>query len=235
MNAKADHFIAQARERFALDDYYGAIHLLEEVLGNGHAFADVHHLLGLSRSFLGQHERAVSHYDRALEINPGYFEALIHRGMALIELGRDEEAQESFRRAANQNIDSPSGLPGHVAAALANEHARLGEAYVEAGAMRGAVEQYRRAVELGPNFPDLRYRLARLLLECGEALAAREELERVVRDRPQFIDALASLGLARYLSGDAAGAHGVWTACLAQRPKDARVAAYLAMLERAAG
>ena len=45
---------------------------------------------------------------------------------------------------------------------------------------------------------------------------------------------LASLGLARYLSGDAAGAQQVWRECLLTRPKNARVEAYLAMLERAA-
>ena len=42
----------------------------------------------------------------------------------------------------------------------------------------------------------------------------------------------ASLGLARYLSGDAAGAQQVWHDCLLARPKNARVEAYLAMLER---
>jgi hypothetical protein len=54
----------------------------------------------------------------------------------------------------------------------------------------------------------------------------------VVQDRPNFLDALASLGLARYLSGDVAGAEQVWRECLLERPKNARVEAYLAMLER---
>ena len=56
----------------------------------------------------------------------------------------------------------------------------------------------------------------------------------MVADRPNFVDALASLGLARYLSGDIAGAQQVWHDCLLARPKNARVEAYLAMLERAA-
>ena len=99
-------------------------------------------------------------------------------------------------------------------------------------AIEQAIEQFYRAVELGPGFADIRYRLARTLLESGDALAAREELERVVQDRPNFLDALASLGLARYLSGDVAGAEQVWRECLLERPKNARVEAYLAMLER---
>ena len=46
-------------------------------------------------------------------------------------------------------------------------------------------------------------------------------------------EAEAALGLAHYLSGDAGGARSVWEACLARRPENARVDAYLAMLSRA--
>src|SRR2546422_8011424 len=50
MDVSAEHMVEQARERFQLQDYYGAIHLLEEVVAAGRAFADAHHVLGLSRS-----------------------------------------------------------------------------------------------------------------------------------------------------------------------------------------
>jgi tetratricopeptide (TPR) repeat protein len=95
------------------------------------------------------------------------------------------------------------------------------------------VEQYQRALELGPTFVDLRYRMARLLLESGRSLEAREALEEVLRLRPNFLDALAALGLAHFLSGDALGARDIWKACLSRRPENARVEAYLAMLGRA--
>ena len=108
----------------------------------------------------------------------------------------------------------------------------MAEAYAELGALEPAIEQLTIATRLGPKFPDLRYRLARLMLEAGQTLEAREELELVVRTRPNFLDALALLGLARYLSGDASGAEEVWRDCLTRRPEDARVEAYLAMLSR---
>ena len=75
--------------------------------------------------------------------------------------------------------------------------------------------------------------MARLLIEAGRPLEAREALEEVLRARPSFIDAEAALGLARYLSGDAAGAREVWQGCRERRPENARVDAYLAMLDRA--
>ena len=234
MRVSDDPLSNQARERVALQDYDGAVHLLQELVDAGRSFADCHHLLGLCYAMLGQPQRALDHFGRALELNPRYIEAHIHRGILLNDLGRTEDAAEAFRRAADQNQRHASGFPAHVAANLANHHALLGAAYAEAGALPLAVEQYRRAVALGPAFADIRYRLARVLLEMGDVLTAREELERVVADRPNFVDALASLGLARYLSGDAAGAQQVWRECLLTRPKNARVEAYLAMLERAA-
>jgi tetratricopeptide (TPR) repeat protein len=224
--------LARARERFAVQDYYGAVHLLEEIVDGGRAFADVHHLLGVSLSLLGQSDRALAEFRRALELNPRYLEALIHQGLVLNELGRSAEADESFRRAASSVAPPSGGLPAHVAARLANLHAELADAYAEAGAYDRGVEQYRRALDLGPEFHDLRYRMARLLLESGRALEAREELETVLRARPNFVDAEAGLGLAHYLAGDAIGARDIWKACLQRRPENVRVEAYLAMLGR---
>jgi tetratricopeptide (TPR) repeat protein len=233
MAAQTERALARARERFAVQDYYGTVHLLEEIVATGRAFADVHHLLGVSLSLLGQRERALAELARALELNPRYLEALIHLGLVLSELGRDAEAEDAFRRAASSVAPPADGLPSPVASRLANHHAELAEAYAEAGALDRAVEQYQRALELGPTFVDLRYRMARLLLEAGRSLEAREALEEVLRLRPNFLDAHAALGLAHFLSGDALGARDIWKACLSRRPENARVEAYLAMLGRA--
>jgi tetratricopeptide (TPR) repeat protein len=233
MAAQTERALARARERFAVQDYYGTVHLLEEIVATGRAFADVHHLLGVSLSLLGQRERALAELSRALELNPRYLEALIHVGLVLSEMGREAEAEDAFRRAASSVLPPSDGLPSPVASRLANLHAELAEAYAEAGALERAVEQYQRALELGPTFVDLRYRMARLLLESGRSLEAREALEEVLRLRPNFLDALAALGLAHFLSGDALGARDIWKACLSRRPENARVEAYLAMLGRA--
>jgi tetratricopeptide (TPR) repeat protein len=233
MAAQTERALARARERFAVQDYYGTVHLLEEIVAAGRAFADVHHLLGVSLSLLGQRERALTELTRALELNPRYLEALIHLGLVLSELGREAEAEDAFRRAASSVAPPSDGLPAPGASRLANQHAELAEAYAEAGALDRAVEQYQRALELGPGFVDLRYRMARLLLEAGRSLEARESLEEVLRLRPNFVDASAALGLAHFLSGDALGARDIWKACLSRRPENARVEAYLAMLGRA--
>jgi tetratricopeptide (TPR) repeat protein len=232
MHVSADHLLTQARERFALQDYYGAAHLLESMLETGKSFADVHHLLGLCLAMIGQRERALAQFEQALALNPRYIEANIHRGILLNELGREAEAAAAFQAAVGHEQGGALGFSRQVAGQLANLHAQLGEAYAEAGAATEAIEQFRRAMALGPSFHDLRYRLARLLLEAGRPLEAREELEAILTEHPEFHDARASLGLAHYLSGDAASARELWARFQSQGSTDSRVDAYLAMAQR---
>jgi tetratricopeptide (TPR) repeat protein len=232
MHAGPDTVLMRARERFQTQDYYGALHLLDELIEDGHPFADAHQLRGVVLGLLGQRERALEAFDRALALNPDYVEALIHRGIVLSELGRSDEASALFRRAAAAGEGRTAGFARPMAARLSNLHAELGEAYAEAGDMPRAIAQYRRALELGPGFHDLRHRLARHLLAAGRYLEARDELERLLHLRPQLYEAEAALGLARYLAGDAAGAREIWRGCHVRQPEDARVEAYLAMLER---
>lgn len=232
MDISTEHLLAQARERFALRDYHGAALLLEEVAASGAAFADVHHLLGLCRSLLGQHQPALDEFDRALALNPRYIEAHIHRGIVLGELGRADEAEAAFRQAAQCDPRLETGYTRHVASRLANLHAGLAAAYAEAGAIPDALRELGRAVTLGPDFHDLRYRLARLYLESGNALAAREHLERIVADEPGFLDARAALGLAHYLAGDPDGARFHWALVVERAPEHAPAQAYLSMLGR---
>jgi len=232
MDVSTRGILEVARQRFANRDYYGALLSVEEIAGSGRDYADVHHLRGLCFSLLDRPDEALVEFDRALALNPRYLEALLHRGLTLNQLGRAEEAAEAFAQASAAEGPPVAGLSAPVAARLANEHARLGELYAEARALNEAIREYRRATELGPNFHDLRVRLARLLLEAGNPLQAREELGVVLAARPDMIEARVQLGMARYLAGDTAGARDTWRACREARPDIERVTAYLAMVER---
>src|SRR6266513_6384145 len=149
MDVSPERLVEQASERFQLQDYYGAIHLLEEVIATGRAFADAHHLLGVSYSLAAQPEKALEQLDRALALNPNYIEALIHRALVLNELGREAEANAVLRRARQVTSARRGGFHGHVAAKLANQHAALGQAYYEAGGINEAIAQYEAALTLG--------------------------------------------------------------------------------------
>ena len=50
MDVSPSQLLDQAKDRFALEDYYGCVHLLEELVGSGRAYADAHHLLALAQT-----------------------------------------------------------------------------------------------------------------------------------------------------------------------------------------
>jgi tetratricopeptide (TPR) repeat protein len=229
-----ERLLTRARDRFAVGDYRGTVVCCEQLIVEGRPFADAFHLLGVALAMLGQPDRALEAFDQALVRNPRYLEALVHRALALSALGRAEEAEAALAQAAHLAPPPVDGLPAVVAAQLANRHAELARAYEEAGQPLRAIGEYRRALELGPAFLDLRYRLARALLETGAALEAREELEQVLKANEAFLDARVSLGLAHYMAGDELAARRSWHECLEHRPRHARAQSYLAMLDRRA-
>lgn len=232
MDVRPEQLLEQAKERFGLEDYYGVIHLLDELMSRGRAYADAFNLMGLSYQLIDQPDKALRAFDKALELNPHYVEAHIHRGVVLAHLGRETEAQREFERARETGTARADGLASHHAARLANLHADLGEAYVEAGQTPLAIVQYEKALELGPTFHDLRYRLGQLLLESGRSLEAREAFEAVMRARPGSPEAKGSFGLACLMTGDPHTARSTWRDLLREHPNDPRAKAYLAMLDR---
>lgn len=232
MDVRPEQLLEQAKERFDLHDYYGAIYIVEDLIEQDRAYADAYNLLGLSCQLVEQSERALEAFGRALELNPHYVDAHINRGVVLAGLGRSEEAQQAFAQAKQSGGERREGIPSHHAARLANQHAALGDAYAEAGQLSAAIDQYHAGLRLGPSFHDLRYRMGQLLLEAGRSLEAREEFETVARARPGSREARGSFGLACFLAGDAQTARTTWEELAREQPDDPRASAYLAMLER---
>ncbi len=235
MDVQPDRIVARAKERIEAGDPWGAVHLLREVTASGKAFADAHHLLGLALSMTGQSAEALVEFDRALELNPTYVDAHLNRAVTLNELGRYDDAVAAFAAAQSLGGVDHTGFGAQEASRLANLHAQLGEAYVEAGGLAEAIEQYAKASQLRPEFLDLRYRLARLRLETGDVALARTELEAILDARSSFLDARAAYGMACYLQGDTAVARAAWQQCRGERPDDPRINAYLALLDRVSG
>ena len=235
MDARPDHLLKSARERFDAGDPYGAIHLLTELVASGQAFADAHNLYGLCHAIVGRQEEALAAFDRALQLNARYVDAYLNRALTLNDLGRYDEAAAAFASAQELGRVDHTGFSAPVASRLANLHADLAEAYVEAGGLPQALTQLELAAALRPEFVDLRYRMARLCLEVAATDRARHELETIVAQRPQFVDAHASLGMACYLMKDLPAARAAWERAHALAPDDKRISAYLALLARVGG
>jgi tetratricopeptide (TPR) repeat protein len=235
MDARPEHLVALARERLDASDPHGAIHALTELIGTGQAFADAYNLLGTAYAMVERREDALAEFDRALKLNPHYVDALLNRAITLSDLGRGDEAAEAFRSAQQLGAVDHTGFPAPVASRLANLHAELANAYIEAGGTPQAIQQLEAATTLRPAFVDLRYRLSRLYLDAGRLERARLELEGIVAMRPRFTDGWVSLGMARYLLKDPAGAKAAWEEGRRLAPNDPRLGAFLALLARVGG
>jgi tetratricopeptide (TPR) repeat protein len=224
--------LSLARERFATRDYHGVIFLLTEAEQEGTPYADALNLLGLSLAMLGRRNEALAAFERALQRNPSYIEALLNRAIVLNDLGRVEEAREGFAQASALGRPDATGFPVVVANRLANSHAALGDEYRAAGALGEAVAQYRRALELRPGFADIRLALGRALLDQRDYAAAAAELDEALRLHEGWLDALLLRGLAAYLQGDLQGAGAVWERAAERHPEEPRLEIYRAMLAR---
>jgi tetratricopeptide (TPR) repeat protein len=221
-----------AKERFAVRDYHGAALLLTSLTQEGPAFADALNMLGLSLAMIDRAEDAVDAFDQALRVNPRYVEAYLNRAVVLNHLGRESDAEQSMARAAELGAPDASGYPAVVANKLANSHLALGHAYREAGSLERAIEQYRRALELRPEFNDIRLALGRALIEHGQPGDAAKVLDAVLGVRPTWLDAMLLRGLAAYLQGDLEAAGRVWTDASMRHPEEPRLEIYRSMLAR---
>lgn len=234
LDPAVEQLIARAKESIARNAYVAALEDLQQVAERHPGFADVQNLIGLCLSLGGRPEEAVEAFTRATELNPGYVEAHVNRAITLNDLGRTDEARESFGRAAEADEEKTGGqrFPSAAAARLANMHAELGDTYAAAGAGGEALEEYRKAATLRPQFMDIRNKMARTLMEMGRTDEAVHELETVLEERPAFVAARVNLGLALYRSGRLDDAEREWRRCEQQQPDNAQISGFLGMLER---
>ena len=138
-----------------------------------------HYNLGLSYWDSGDMEGAAHHLQAFVEQSPpelDYLLPLAYRdlGNALNELGRVEEGEAAYDRAARLNPNEP-GIP----------LARGWYAYMR-GDLDAAEAHYRRAMEIAPDYPWPHFNLALVHLARGDAEAARQTYEAALQLSPEW-------------------------------------------------
>lgn len=233
LDPSVEQSVARGKEAFARGDYLTALGELQLVAAQHPGFADVQNLIGLCLSLLGRPEEAVEAFRRAVTENPGYVEAHLNLAITLNGIGEFDEARVSFENASDADGQKTNGpYPSAAAARIANKHAELGDLYMEAGAPVEALQQYRIAIGIRPEFVDIRNKLARTMIDLDDAAGAEAELRETIVARPGFVGARANLGLALYKLGRWDEAQTEWQQCLEQQAENAQVQGYLSMLER---
>ena len=73
-----------------------AARAFEEAIGNNPLLHQAHSSLGYAYRKLGRYEESLGAYDRALQLAPGYVEAIEYRAEAYLGLDRLEEAKQAY-------------------------------------------------------------------------------------------------------------------------------------------
>ncbi len=236
MSRELATLVTIGKRAFEEKDLFRAEKLLREALEGGANYADIHHTLGLIYHQWGKLHQAIEHFEKSLKANPTYTESLLSLAITLNDMGRYEEARDAYRR-ANESVVRPGGeaTPGNLfRGKIANLHAELGKLYLALGQHEEAIREYRKALSVAPEFPDLRVKLAVALREAGRLSEGLREIERALEEHPGGIAALIQHGILLYLLGRKDMARRAWEDALYRDPLNKLVQLYLNTLAREA-
>jgi tetratricopeptide (TPR) repeat protein len=208
-------------------DYGLAEQYLTEVVERNQSFADVYNMLGVIYHDQGQYQKALRAFEAALRINPGYTDAALNLAVTYNDTGKYKEAQETYRHAISRSGAQSGKVDRFVQGKLANMYADIGDVWMSSGLYREAIREYRRALELGPGFVDLRSKLAGALRDAGDRDEAIREFEEVVKQHASFVPARLNLGLCLFAAGRKDEAVKHWRAVLEISPGNRNAELYL--------
>lgn len=231
MDERTKQLLSLGREHYEKREYEKAEHFLKQVLERPERYADVLNMLGVIHHDRGRFDQAQAAFEESLSINPSYTEAALNLAVTYNDLGRYDEAKRIYDAAMARGEESPGQLDPFVKGKIANLHAEVAQAYLDAAMPADAIHELRKATLLCPSFADLRVRLSHLYKQKGDLNAARFELEEAVRVRPEYVPAHVSLGVVLLAQNRKAEAMERWEAALRLDPDNKAAQMYLRMAE----
>lgn len=226
---RTKQLLALGREHYEKREFDKAEHYLKQVVERQLKFADVYNMLGVIAHDKGHFEQAQAFFEEALQINPNYTEAALNLAVTYNDLGRYDEAKRIYQAAISHGEESEGQLDPFVKGKIANLHAEVAKAYVDAGLGSEAMHELRKAILLCPHFADLRLRLANLYRQQGDLDAARFELTEALDHKPEYVPAHVALGVVLLAQGNASEAVAAWEKAVSLDPGHKAAQMYLRM------
>ncbi len=163
------------------------------------------HLTALVLSREGKPAEAESHYRRAIAYLPDYKEARFNYGVALLSLGRLDEAIGQFDIILENRPDADTWI-------------NLGTALFRLGKEGEAAGAYRKALSLEPGNALAHFNLGNLLLREGRDEEGLGHFREALRYRPDYAEVWNNWGIWLAGSGRAREAEGMFARALETRP-----------------
>ncbi len=230
MDERVKQLLILGREHYDRHEYDRAEHVLRQVLDKSDRFADVFNMLAVILHERGDFDGARRYFERAIEINPNYTEALLNLAVTYNDLGMYDAARDVYARIRRD--DGHGGvLDPFARGKIANMHADLAQAYLDAGCKTEAIEQLKRAVDLCPGFADLQTRLGTLYRDTDNLVLAKQHYEAARAANPNFVQARVLLGVTLLSLGQIDAAVEEWNEVLKLEPENRSSKMYLRMVE----
>lgn len=179
----------------------------EKSISLNRAYAPAHYHLGVARWIEKDTDRGLPELQEAAKLQPAVFDYRYRLGSAYLELGRYEEASSELKAAVS--IDQSQAAAWKA----------LGQALRRKLEFDGAVDAYRRAVELNPNDNEMRNGYATLLIEARDPERAIEESKKVLMRDPANAAAQMNIGYAYLKTGEFDKAEKAYRAAVTDDPK----------------
>ncbi|MFQ5735746.1 MAG: tetratricopeptide repeat protein [Thermodesulfobacteriota bacterium] len=224
------HNYDHGKKAFEEKNYDNALQYLEKVAADKSNFADVYNMLGLVYYHSSRFEDAINAFKKALEINPKYTEVSLNLAVVYNELGQFDKSTEVYGMARKTRRNEQSYLDPYVKGKVANMHAGLGAIYKDLGFYAQAVEEYRKALLLHPEFVDIKTSLGVVYRDMMDYASSVRELEETVKINPDYPTSRIQLGLTYYTMGQYEKAKTEWLKVLRKDPSDKMAQMYMNLL-----
>ena len=171
----------------------GAAWLVYDYVANATQRARTELALGLQKLSPGAYEEAMAHFNRAIQIWPGYGEAYLNRAVA--------EHDQSQPAAALADLDKALDLDPDSTRA----HNERGQIYLESGDTRKAIAEFSRSLQVAPTVEG-HYQRGEAYEKLGDHLKAIADFDAALVKSSEAPYAFRARAAAKRANGDRAGA-----------------------------
>ena len=232
MDKELLRLLSKGREHYGAQEYERAETCLLKVVAQEDGFADAWNMLGVIYYSKGQVSVAKEYFEKAVNINSRYTDAVLNLAVTYNENGQYTRAKQVIEELNIREASELKDIEPYARGKLANMHAELGRAYVELQNLELAAKEYRMALDLCPDFVDIRTQFGQVLRDSGGLEEARNEFVKVKQEKPGYIPARMSLGMTYFLMGERLSAKDEWESVLSIDPDNKAADMYIKMVSQ---